>query len=173
MCLNKDIYIYIYNCVCVCIYIYIYIIVLQCCVSFCCTNVSAIVLLSCFSRVQLYVYINLLLLRPPSHPPSHPSRSSQSIELSSLCYTAVSHQLSILHGNVYMSMLLSQFISPSSHPNPCPLLCSLCLHLYSCPGIRFINMPRSGIAILYNICFSLSDYFILCDRFQVHPYLYK
>ena len=41
---------------------------------------------------QLYVYIYPLPLRPPSHSlPTHPSRSSQSTELSSLCYTATSH----------------------------------------------------------------------------------
>ena len=35
---------------------------------------------------QLYVYIYPLPLEPLSHPaPSHPSRSSQSAELSSLC----------------------------------------------------------------------------------------
>ena len=33
----------------------------------------------------------------PLHPPSHPSRSSQSTRLSSLCYRAAFHQLSILH----------------------------------------------------------------------------
>ena len=43
---------------------------------------------------QLYVYIYLLPLEPPCHtPPSHPSRSSQSTRLSSLCYAATSHYL--------------------------------------------------------------------------------
>ena len=41
-----------------------------------------------FSR-QEYMYP--LLLEPPSHPRSHPSRSSQSTGLSSLCYIAASH----------------------------------------------------------------------------------
>ena len=46
---------------------------------------------------QLYVYLYPLPLGPPSHPsPSHPSRSLQSTKLSSLCYAAGSHQLSIL-----------------------------------------------------------------------------
>ena len=43
-----------------------------------------------------------LPLRSPSHPPSHPSRSSQSTELSSLCYTAASHAVYFTHGNVYV-----------------------------------------------------------------------
>ena len=49
---------------------------------------------------------------PPS-PPSHPSRSAQSTELSSLCYTAGSHELSVL----YMAAHICQSQSPnSSHP---------------------------------------------------------
>ena len=40
----------------------------------------------------LYEYIYPLLLELLSHPPpTYPSRSSQSTELSSLCYTAASH----------------------------------------------------------------------------------
>ena len=50
--------------------------------------------LPCTNQPELYIC--LLPLEPPSHPPSHPSRSSQSVRLGSLCYTATSHQLSIL-----------------------------------------------------------------------------
>ena len=46
---------------------------------------------------QLYAYIYPLSLEPPSHP----SRSAQSTELSSLCYTAASHYLSISHVLVF------------------------------------------------------------------------
>ena len=61
-------------------------------------------------------------------PPSfHPSRSSQSTELSFWCNTASSHWLSILHMVVYT------YQSPnSSHPPLSPLcqqVCSLHLHL--------------------------------------------
>ena len=52
---------------------------LQRCISFCCATMS-----------QLYVYIYPLPLGPPPTP-SHPSRSSQSADLSSPCYTASSH----------------------------------------------------------------------------------
>ena len=38
-----------------------------------------------------------LLLEPPSRPPSHAPRSSQSARLRSLYYAETSHQLSILH----------------------------------------------------------------------------
>ena len=41
----------------------------------------------------LYVYIHPLPLEPPSHPLPHPSRPSQSPELRSLCYIAISHKL--------------------------------------------------------------------------------
>ena len=45
------------------------------------------------------------LASPPSSP-SHPSRSSQSTRLGSQCYTATSHQLSVLHFNVVFIELL-------------------------------------------------------------------
>ena len=54
---------------------------------------------------QKYTYISSLLSLP--HPPSHPSSSSQSTELSSLCCTAASHQPSILHTVVYMCQCYS------------------------------------------------------------------
>ena len=43
-----------------------------------------------------------LAFKSPLHrPPSHPSRSSQSTKLSSLCYTVDSHWLSVFkHGSV-------------------------------------------------------------------------
>ena len=38
-----------------------------------------------------YIYIPALLSLPPTTPQSHPSRSSQSVGLSFLCYTGTSH----------------------------------------------------------------------------------
>ena len=49
----------------------------------------------------------------PLYLHSHPSRFSQSTELNCLCYTADSHQMSILYMVVYMLILISQFIPPS------------------------------------------------------------
>ena len=65
-------------------------------------------------HVCVYICIYHFPLEPPSIPPSHPSRSSQSASLRSLCYLATSHYFT--HDSVYMSMLLSQFVPPS----PCP-----------------------------------------------------
>ena len=57
-----------------------------------------------YSEVNMciYIYIYPLPLTPLSHPLSHSSRSSQSTQLSSLCYIAASHWLSLLHVVVYI-----------------------------------------------------------------------
>ena len=61
--------------------------------SFCCT----------VKKINyVYTYIPSLLDLPPIPSPSRPSRPSPSIELSSLCYIAASHQLSVLHMVVYI-----------------------------------------------------------------------
>jgi len=67
------------------------------------------------------------MLPPPTT--SYPSRLSQSTRLSSLCYVATSHQLSVLHMIMYLfpgySLNLSHFLLPLM----CPSVCSLCLSL--------------------------------------------
>ena len=54
----------------------------------------------------------------PSQLPSHPSRPSQSTELSSLCYRAASHRLAILHRVVYLCQCYPLNSSPSSPSLP-------------------------------------------------------
>ena len=82
----------------------------QYCVSFCCTT-------KWISHVHTHVPIS-----PPSWASlpsslSHPSRSSQSTELISLCYAAASHQPTVLHSVVYICWCCSHF-PPAlpSHP---------------------------------------------------------
>ena len=65
---------------------------LQCCVAFCCTTKQI---------SHNYTYITSLLSLCPLLP-SHPSRSSRSASLGSLCYIAISHQLSSLHMVAYI-----------------------------------------------------------------------
>ena len=64
------------------------IIALQCCVGFCHTTMSI---------SYKYTHVPSLLNFSPTPYSIHLSRSSQSTGLISLCYTAASHQLAILH----------------------------------------------------------------------------
>ena len=90
-----------------------------------------VVLVSTVQHNQLYLYIYPLLLEPPSASPSHPSGSSQSMKVSSLCYRATSHPLPVLH----MVVCICQCYSSNS---PCLHVHSLYLHLYSYLENRFI-----------------------------------
>ena len=85
-----------------------------------------------------YTYVTSLLNLSTPPTPSHPSRLSKNTGVSSLYLTAASHWLCFTHGCVYMSMLLSQFVPPSPSLTA-SRVCSLCLHLYSCPTNRFIS----------------------------------
>ena len=69
-------------------------------------------------------------------------------------------------------MLLSPFVPPShSYPSLCPQVCSLCLHLHCCPANRMhqYHLSRSHVyALIYDICFSLSDLTSLCTIASLH-----
>ena len=83
----------------------------------------------------------IILVSPPSwvcFPSPHP-RSSQSTRLGSLCNTATSHWLSILHTIVYICLCYFLHLPHSLLNALCPWVHSLCLHLYSFPANRFIN----------------------------------
>ena len=106
---------------------------------------------------QLYIYIyphipSLLRILPTL--PIPPLQVVTKQELISLCYAAVSHQLSILHLVVFMSMPLSHFVSAYPSPSTCPQVHSLRLHLYSCPAPRFFRnfffqIPYICVSIWY------------------------
>ena len=121
------------------------IIALQCCVSFCCTATWI---------SHMYAYIPSLLNSPPTHSPSHPSRSSRSTELSFLLV------IYFTHDSLYMSMLLSQFVPPS--PSHTTVTTSL-VSTSPFPSYRWVpqyHFSRFHMYVLIaNICFSLSDLF--------------
>ena len=92
------------------------------------------------SMNQPQVYICPLSLEPPSRLPPHPTSLGCHRALDcSLCHTADSHWLCILHMVMYM---FPCYCLSSSHPLPptlYPQVSSLCLHLYCCSANRFIN----------------------------------
>ena len=127
----------------------------------------------------MYTYITI---SPPSFislPPSlsHPSRWSQSTKLISLCYAAISHQLPILHLIVYICQCHSLTSSYLTLPptTPYPQVCSLRLHLYSCPALRFFRtfffffqIPYICVSVLYFFfSFSLSS-LCMTDSRSIH-----
>ena len=85
------------------------------------------------SAVQQYESALGIHIPPPSHahPQSQPSRSSQSIELNSLCYAAASHLLSMLQLIVYICQCYScQFFPRSSSPTVSLSLFSMSVSLF-------------------------------------------
>ena len=116
------------------------------CVCFCCTTAGI---------SYKYTYIpSLLILLPTS--PSHPSRSSQSTELSFPCYTAASHLLSVFP----MGAPLCQCCGlNSSHPllpplvHTCPFSTSASLFL-PCKQAHLYHLSSfHTYALICNICF--------------------
>ena len=114
------------------------IVVSQCCVGLCCTTKG-------ISYMCMYIPSVLGFSPTPPALSSHPSRSSVSIELSSLCYTAGSYPLSVLH-------MVACICNPnlpihSTRPSPLrPHIHSLCLHLYSCPAQVGSSLPFFSIS---------------------------
>ena len=85
----------------------------------------------------VHTHIYIPSLESPSHCPSHPSRSSQSTELSSLCYTAASPSyLFYTQWYIYVNATLS--ICPTLPSSLYPQVHSSCPCLYSCLANRFI-----------------------------------
>ena len=89
----------------------------------------------CESVITVYIYP--LPLESPSHPPqSHPSMSSQSSRVGSLCSVAASHCLSVLHTIVYTCHCYFLKFVPLI-PLPCQQVRSGQLCLHSFPANRF------------------------------------
>ena len=91
---------------------------------------------------QLYVYIyphipSLLSLLATLPIPPLQVFTNHGAELPVLC-NSFPLAIYFTFSSVYMSMPLSHFV-PASHSPPCPQVCSLRLHLYSCPATRFIS----------------------------------
>ena len=114
-----------------------------------------------------YTYTLSLSGLPPL-PPFHPSRSSQSARLGSLCYTATSRQLSILHLIVYIPLMATFSIGPTHSLLNCVHKSTLCiclsipsLHIGS--SISFLEIPYICIKIL-NLFFFFLTCFTLCNR---------
>ena len=97
-------------------------IALQCCICFCHTTMRI---------SHNYIYTPSLLSLLPLLPRSHSYRFSQSTSLGSLCYTAASHSLSVLHMIVYVCQC--HFLK-SPHPF-LPPLCPEVHSLYVCVSI--------------------------------------
>ena len=93
-----------------------------------------------YNKVNRYMYTYI-----PCFWISFPFRSPQSTEQSSLCYTAGSHQLSIL----YIVVCICQSTSPtSSHLHLSPLV-SICSHFphQSCFCLTLFQIPHICINI--------------------------
>ena len=110
------------------------------------------------STIYIYTHIPSFLNHLPT-PPSRLSRWSQSTRLSSLCSTATSHQLFILHEVMYTCQHYSLNLS---HPLLCLQVRSLYLQLYSCPGNRFISTVfLDPIYMHYYVIFVFLHFFLI------------
>ena len=107
------------------------IIALQNCLGFCHTSTWI---------SHRYTY-NSPLSNPSASPtPPHAYRLSRSTWLEHLApYSKFPLPMCFTHGNLYVSLLCSQFPSPPLLPSLCPQVCSPCLCLHCCSANRFIS----------------------------------
>ena len=144
----------------------------------CFTMVCQFLLYNKVNQLYIYIYPHIpSLLHLPPTLPIPPLQVVTKHQLTSLCYATASHQLSILHLVVYMSVPLSHFIPAYPSPSLCPQVHSLHLHIYSCPAPRFIGTIFFFLDSIYMcqhmVFVFLLTYFTLYDRLQFHPPHYK
>ena len=132
-------------------------IILQHCVGFCHTTMQI---------NHNHAYITSLLSISP-FPPSHSSRSSDSLRLGSLCYIATSHQLSILHMVVYICrcyflhlshFLLSLLSLQQTNIYRCQLFKTFSISQPSCTFIQPVNYENLPWKKLYDFFKWLSSF---------------
>ena len=106
----------------------------------------------------------------PCPTPPHCSRSSQNTGFDSLyLYSKFPLAICFIHGNVSVSVLLSQFVPPS--PFPAVFTSFLYLRLCSCPAIKFIStIFLNSIYLCWSTVFVslFLTYFSLYNRLKVH-----
>ena len=112
------------------------------------------------SAICIHIPPSWTSFSPTPHP--SPSRSSQSPELSSLCYIQqIPKQLSVCTWwYIYVSSALANHPT-LSFPNLCPRVHFVYLPLYSCPANRLLStviLEFHVYVLIYKICFSLSDF---------------
>ena len=108
------------------------IIALQCCVGFCCATMWISHKCTCI--------LSLLSLPPLTNP----SKLSQSTGLSSLCYVAISHWLSVLHMVIYMFQCYSLNWSHLLLPHCVHFVC----HFESCQP-HLLLWPLLGLLVAW------------------------
>ena len=132
-------------------YIHIYIYLLYMYLLYIYLHIHTYIYMYLYIQIYTCIYI-YIYFQPPcwaSLPPapSHPSRSSQSTKLCSLCDSSFPLALCFKHGSVCMSILIPQFIppSPSLPVTTSPFSISVSLFLFL--SVTFIYIPWKSIPI--------------------------
>ena len=119
---------------------------------------------------QPQVYVTSLMNLPPTSHPIPPSKLSQSTRLRFLCYRKFPFAIYFTYGNVYTSILLSQFIPPSPCPAVSISLFSMSESLFRpCKQVHQYRFPRFHIYALIHDLFLFLTYFTLNKWLQVLP----
>ena len=98
---------------------------------------------------QLYVYIYPLPLQPPFHSPVPPSRSSQTTDLSSLCFAAASCYLFYTWRCIYVNTTLNS--SPHLLPPLCPQQLTLTSQYKLAPETTLTSWKRKFCMVVQPI----------------------